>query len=96
VMGGNSKHMQTSHQLVLGMVCLPLWALRALFSGAGVTNRVRIITLIFCALQCCQWEAGWGGLGRGNVDNVIIKALVLKIASAVNDVVRSGSSCQSY
>jgi len=79
VMGGNSKHMQTSHRLVLGMVCLPLQALRALFLGAGVANRVRIISLIFCALQRGQRGAGWGGLGGGHLDNVIIKARVLKI-----------------
>ena len=79
VMGGNSKHMQISHQLVLGMVCSPLLALWALFSGAGAANRVRIITLIFCALQRHQQGAGWGGLGGGHLDNVIIKARVLKI-----------------
>ena len=78
-MGGNSKHMQTSHQLVPRMVCSPLRALRALFLGAGVTNRVRIISLIFCALQRSQRGAGWDGLGGGHLDNVIIKARVLKI-----------------
>ena len=79
VMGGNSKHMQTSHQLVLGMVCLPLRALRALFLGAGAANRVRIISLIFGALQRGQRGAGWDGLGGGHLDNVIIKVRVLKI-----------------
>ena len=79
VMGGNSKHMQTSHQLVLGMVCSPLRVLRALFGGAGAVNRVRIMSLIFGALQRHQRGTGWGGLGGGNLDNVIIKARVLKI-----------------
>jgi len=79
MMGGNSKHMQTSHQLVLGMVCSPLWVLRALFRGAGAANRVTIISLIFCALQRRQRGTGWGGLGGGHLDNVIIKARVLKI-----------------
>ena len=79
VMGGNSKHMQTSHQLVLGMVCLLLQAGWALFWGAEAANRVRIISLIFCSLQRHQQGAGWGGLGRGHLDNVIIKVRVLKI-----------------
>jgi len=74
VMGGNSKHMQTSHQLVLGMVCSPLQALRALFWGAGVANRVRIISLIFCPLERHVRGVGWGGLSRGHLDNVAIKA----------------------
>ena len=78
-MGGNSKHMQTSHQLVLGMVCSPLRALQALFWGAGVANRVGIISLIFSALQRRQRGTGWGGLGVGHLDNGIIKARVLKI-----------------
>jgi len=78
-MGGNSKHMQTSHQLVLGMVCSPLRALRALFLGPVVANRVRVISLIFGALQRGQRGTGWDGLGGGNLDNVIIKARVLKI-----------------
>jgi len=79
VMGGNSKHIQTSHQLVLGMVCSLLRALQALFWGAGVANRVRIISPIFSALQHHQRGAGWGGLGRGHLDNIIIKVRVLKI-----------------
>jgi len=78
-MGGNSKHMQTSHQLVLGMVCSPLRVLGALFLGAGAANRVRLLSLIFCPLQRGQRGAGWGGLGGGHLDNVIIKARVLKI-----------------
>jgi len=49
------------------------------FLGAGVANRVRIISLIFSALQRGQRGAGWGGLGGGHLDNVIIKAHVLKI-----------------
>ena len=75
-MGGNSKHMQTSHQLVLGMVCSLLRVLRALFWGAGVTNRVIIISLIICALQRHLRGAGWDGFGGGHLDNVIIKAHV--------------------
>jgi len=71
--------MQTLHQLVFGMVFSLLQALWALFSGAGVANRVRIISLIFSALQRGQRGAGWGGLGGGHLDNVIIKARVLKI-----------------
>jgi len=31
------------------------------------------------ALQRHQWGAGWGGLGGGHLDNVIIKGCVLKI-----------------
>ena len=61
------------------MVCSPLRVLQALFSGAGVANRVRIISLIFGALKRHQRRAGWGGLGGGHLDNVIIKARVLKI-----------------
>jgi len=76
VMGGNSKHMQTSHQLVLRMVCSPL---RALFLEAGVANRVRIISLIFSVPQRCQQGTGWGGLVGSHLDNVIIKVRVLKI-----------------
>jgi len=79
VMGGNSKHMQTSPQLVLRMVCLPLRVLGALFWGAEAANRVRIISLIFCTLQRGQRGVGWGGLGGGHLDNVIIKVHVLKI-----------------
>jgi len=58
------------------MVCL---LLQVLFLRAGVANRVRIISLIFSALQRSQQGAGWGGLGRGHLDNVIIKVRVLKI-----------------
>jgi len=53
--------------------------LRVLFSGAGAANRVTTLSLIFSALQRRQRGAGWGGLGGGHLDNVIIKARVLKI-----------------
>ena len=86
MMGGNSKHMQTSHQLVLGMVCSPLRVVRALFRGAGAANRVTIISLVFCALQRHQRGAGWGGLGGGHLDNVIIKSARAKNRLTLSDL----------
>ena len=74
VMGGNGKHMQTSHQMVLRMVCSSLRVHGALFLGAGGANRVLILSLIFCALQRHLWGAGQAGLGGGHLDNVVIKA----------------------
>jgi len=50
----------------------------AFFKG-GVANRVTIISLIFSTLLHSQREVGWGGLGGGHLDNVIIKAHMLKI-----------------
>jgi len=61
------------------MVCSLLRVHGAHFLGAGGANRVLIISLIFCALQRHLRGAGWGGLGRGHLDNVAIKARVLKI-----------------
>jgi len=60
--------------MVLRMVCSSLRAHGAHFLGAGGANRVLILTLIFCALQRHLWGAGWGGFGRGHLDNVAIKA----------------------
>ena len=87
--------MQTLHQLVFRMVCLPLQMLQVLFGGMGATNRVRIIFLIFCALQCCQQRTEWNGLDGGHLDDVVIKVHMLKIVSDIIDIVRSGRSYQS-
>ena len=60
--------------MMLRMVCSSLWVVEAHFLEAGGANRVLILTLIFSALQHHLWRTGRGGLSRGNLDNVTIKA----------------------
>jgi len=60
--------------MMLRMVCSLLRVHGAHFFGAGGANRVLALSPIFSALQRHLRGAGWGGLGRGHLDNVTVKA----------------------